>query len=81
MEDTIGYRNGLDRIVLPDAVCALPAYACTYAIDVGKYKGLRVSTAAHDRVEDDGIKEGKAQGTGGESDALPRMCLDRVDRR
>ena len=81
VEHAIGHRNGLDLIVLSDAVCALLADACTHAIDVGEDKGLRAPSPAHERVEDDGLEEGKAQRVGGEGDALPRMCLDKVDRR
>ena len=81
VKHAIGHRNGLDLIVLSDEVCALLANACTHAIDIGEDQGLRTPTPALERVEDDGLKEGKTQRVGGEGDALPRMCPDKVDRR
>ena len=81
VEHAVGHRNGLDLIFLSDAVCALLADACTHAIDVGEDHGLRAPTPPHERVEDDSLEEGKAQRVGGKGNALPRMCLDKVNRR
>ena len=81
VEHAIGYRNGLDLIVLSDSVCALLADACTDSIDVGEDKGLGAPTPANERVEDDGLEKGKAQRVGGEGDTLPGMCFDKGDRR
>ena len=36
VEHAIGHRNGLNLIILSDAVCALFANACTHTIDVGE---------------------------------------------
>jgi len=50
-------------------------------VHIGQNEGLRSPASPHERIQNDGFKEGEAQRVSGERDALPRMRRDHVDGR